>query len=372
MQIKFKLYTIMLALMFVYLPLNAKGRARDMEVEFRGCTGYLNALTDVPGVTVGYSTIVKDDPKPVRTGVSAIFPRGYDSFSKPVYGSSFVLNGNGEMTGSVWLEESGIIDAPIMVTNTNSVGMVHHSLLKWANQNGYEFDDLPIVAETWDGQLNDIRGQHVKEEHVFEALESACGGPVGEGNIGSGTGMVCYRFKGGIGTSSRIVRVGEQDYTIGVWVQANHGLKHHLIVDGVALGEELADDSEAGKEYGSIIIIVATDAPLMPQQLKRLAKRAALGLARTGAIGANSSGDIFLAFSTGNVAKVEQGDSCLMKLKSIENGAMDPLFEGTIQATEESIINALVAAETMTGVDGCTIEALDVKKAKEVMGRYGR
>lgn len=340
-------------------------RARDLGIEFFGTNGINNAITDVEGVTVGYATIIKDldDGKAVRTGVTAIFPRGYDSFENPVFANYFCLNGNGEMTGTQWLKESGFLQGPIMVTNTKSVGMVYNSLLKWSAEHGYEAD-LPVVTETWDGRLNDIDGLHVEEQHVFEALDNAQSGPIKEGNVGSGTGMVSHRFKGGIGTASRIVTIKEKNYTVGIWVQANHGLRHQLLIQGKSFGRWLPENMEKYKELGSIIIIIATDAPLLPSQLERLAKRATLGLARTGSVAGNSSGDIFLAFSTANSEVFQAPD--LMTVKALKNDDMDPLFEATVEGTEEAIINALIAAKTMKGNKGHVFHELDKELVKKI------
>lgn len=363
--LKFK-NTLLLTLLICGLnSLSGVERARDMGIEFFGTPGKNNAITDVTGVTVGYSTIIKDldDGKAVRTGVSAIFPRGYNSFSDPVFANYFCLNGNGEMTGTFWLKESGFLQGPIMVTNTKSVGMVYHSLLKWSALHGYEAD-LPVVTETWDGRLNDIDGLHVEEHHVFEALDNAQAGPIKEGNVGSGTGMVSHRFKGGIGTASRIATIKEKNYTVGAWVQANHGLRHQLLIQGRPIGRLLPENMEKYKEQGSIIIIIATDAPLSATQIRRLAVRATMGLARTGSVAGNSSGDIFLAFSTANPGAFQAQDN--MIIKTLKNDDMDPLFEATVEATEEAIINALVAAKTMTGNQGHTFPELDKAFLKKI------
>lgn len=359
--------TLLLSLLICGLLnfLSAAERARDMGIEFFGTPGKNNAITDVQGVTVGYSTIIKDleDGKAVRTGVTAIFPRGYDSFANPVIANYFSLNGNGEMTGTQWLKESGFLQGPIMVTNTKSVGTVYNSLLKWSALRNYEAD-LPVVTETWDGRLNDVDGLHVEEHHVFEALDNAQSGPIQEGNVGSGTGMVSHRFKGGIGTASRVTTIKDKNYTVGVWVQANHGLRHQLLIQGKPIGRWLPENIDQYKEQGSIVIIIATDAPLTPTQMRRLAVRATMGLARTGSVAENSSGDIFLAFSTANSGAFQSKD--LMHIIALKNEDMDPLFEATVEATEEAIINALVAAKTMKGHQGHSFPELDKEFLKKV------
>ncbi len=354
-----------------------KPRARDLGIPFEGTPGVLNAVTDVKGVEVGTTTLVSGSGKlrvgagPVRTGVTAIFPRGKAS-NDPVFAAWFSLNGNGEMTGTTWVEESGFLEGPVMITNTHSVGVVRDAVIAWQVYQGKVLQpwSLPVVAETWDGRLNDINGFHVKREHVFQALDGARSGPVAEGNVGGGTGMICYEFKGGTGTASR--KLGEifGGYTVGVLVQANHGRRTQLRVAGVPVGEELSRDPVWREETGSIIIIVATDAPLVPHQLKRLARRASLGLARTGSVSGNGSGDIFLAFSTANPGAAKP--SGIAQVQMAPNGSMNPLFEATVEATEEAIINALVAAETMTGVDDHTVRAIPHDRLREVMKKYNR
>ncbi len=342
---------------------------RDLGVPFRGETGNLNAITDVDGVRVGHSTIIKGDgEKAVRTGVTAILPRfGYD----PVFAGWFSLNGNGEMTGTTWVEESGFLAGPIMITNTHSVGVVHDAVIEYINMKApVEVSwSLPVVAETWDGRLNDINGFHVKREHVFEALRNADTGPVAEGNVGGGTGMVCHQFKGGIGSSSRVV----DGYTVGVIVQANYGLRDQLTIAGVPVGLEITEDmpfirDEA--EMGSIIVVVATDAPLLPHQLKRLARRVSLGIARMGGLSGNGSGDIFIAFSTANEGAWKK--TGLSKISMMSNDEMNSLFEATVQAVEESIINALVSAETMIGVHGNIVHRLPHERLRDVLRKYNR
>jgi L-aminopeptidase/D-esterase-like protein len=357
-----------------------KPRARDLGVPFDGTPGPLNAITDVRGVEIGHSTLIRGDGPlrvgsgPVRTGVTAILPRGRGS-SAPAFAGWFSLNGNGEMTGTAWIEESGRLEGPVMITNTHSVGTVRDAVIAHQVRHG-EADrpgawwSLPVVAETFDGYLNDVNGFHVKEQHVFEALDSARSGHVPEGNVGGGTGMICYEFKGGIGTASR--RLGEQQggYTVGVLVQANHGSRGQLRVAGVPVGQEIAKGAFRRREAGSIIIVVATDAPLLPHQLKRLARRAALGLARTGAISGNGSGDLFLAFSTANPGAGGAAQTTQVEMLALER--MDPLFAATVQATEESIINALVAAETMKGANDHEVIALPHDRLQQVLKQYNR
>jgi L-aminopeptidase/D-esterase-like protein len=357
-----------------------KPRARDLGVPFEGTPGGWNAITDVKGVEIGHTTLIAGEGKltvgngPVRTGVTAILPRGKET-SAPVFAGIFSLNGNGEMTGTHWIEESGFMEGPVMITNTHSVGVVRDAVIAYQVKNGTvgptaSLWSLPVVAETWDGWLNDINGFHVKAEHVFAAWAGAKSGHVDEGNVGGGTGMICYEFKGGIGTSSRQIKERGRTYTVGVLVQANHGSRHQLLVAGVPVGREFAGEALRKQEAGSIIIIVATDAPLLPHQCKRLARRAALGLARTGSASGNGSGDLFLAFSTATVAQPKNGENARVEMLSNED--ISPLFEATVHATEEAIINALVAAETMTGIDNHRVVALPHKRLKEVLKKYNR
>jgi L-aminopeptidase/D-esterase-like protein len=361
-------------------------RARDLGVPFDGIPGPLNAITDVAGVEVGHATIIAGQGRlvvgqgPVRTGVTAVFPRGKTN-GDAVFGGWFTLNGNGEMTGTTWLEESGFLAGPVMITNTHSVGVVRDAVIEWLLKKGFAFDwSLPVVAETWDGALNDINGFHVTKQHAFQALDSARGGPVVEGNVGGGTGMVCNQFKGGIGTASR--RAG--DYTVGVLVQCNYGRRSRFSVAGVPVGQEIPDllpcyetPPPGGRgrpcvdaENGSIIIVIATDAPLLPHQLKRTAKRAALGVGRLGGTGGNPSGDIFIAFSTANAGAAAPDSPRAVSM--LPNERIDPLFEATIQATEEAIVNAMVAAETMTGVDGLRVTALPHDRLRAALRKYNR
>jgi D-aminopeptidase len=365
-----------------------KPRARDLGVPFDGTPGPLNAITDIAGLEVGVTTLISGDGPlqvgagPVRTGVTAILPRGKSSKDQ-VFAGWFSMNGNGEMTGTTWIEEAGFLEGPILITNTHSVGVVRDASIKWSvdrkqNQQAWL---LPVVAETYDGYLNDINGFHVKPEHVFAALDGAKSGPVPEGNVGGGTAMQCYGFKCGTGTSSRKVEARFGGYTVGVLVQANHGARDQLRVAGVPVGKEIprpaaarADDPaarlDALGELGSIIIVVGTDAPLLPHQLKRLARRAALGLARTGSVSSNGSGDIFVAFSTANANAASAPEAAQVSMMS--NARIGSIFEATVQATEEAIINALVAAETMTGVDGHRSEAISHEALRQALRKYGR
>jgi L-aminopeptidase/D-esterase-like protein len=354
-----------------------KPRSRDLGIPFEGVPGVNNAITDVPGVEVGHTTLISGAGKlevgkgPVRTGVTAVLPRGRSS-SEAVFAGWFSLNGNGEMTGTTWIEESGLLEGPVLVTNTTSVGTVRDAAIKWWLTHHKQSQPwlLPVVAETYDGYLNDTHGFHVRDEHVFQALDSARSGAVQEGSVGGGTGMCCFEFKGGIGTASRKVGAPDKGYRIGVLVQANFGLRGQLQVAGVPVGREIPEGAYRSKETGSIIIVVATDAPLLPHQLKRLARRAALGLARTGSVAGNGSGDIFVAFSTANPEAANAKD--VVQTTMLPNERLNPLFEATVQATEEAIINALVAAETMTGRDDHSVLALPHGRLREVLKKYGR
>jgi L-aminopeptidase/D-esterase-like protein len=351
-----------------------KPRARDLGIPFEGTPGALNAITDVSGVEVGMATLISGET--VRTGVTAILPRGRSS-SDPVFAGWFSLNGNGEMTGTTWIEEAGFLEGPIFITNTHSVGTVRDASIQWAARRGKLFQPwaLPVVAETYDGSLNDINGFHVKPEHVFAALDGAKSGAVPEGNVGGGTGMRCYGFKCGTGTASRKVPVTSGGYTVGVLVQANHGARRLLRIAGVPVGAEIGNTSPPGgreddQASKSIIIVVATDAPLLPHQLKRLARRASLGLARTGSISGNGSGDIFVAFSTANPGAASAPDTSQVSMLS--NRRITALFEAAVQATEEAIINALVAAETMTGINGTTSSAIPHEQVRDILRKFGR
>jgi L-aminopeptidase/D-esterase-like protein len=354
-----------------------KPRARDLGVPLEGTPGPLNAITDVKGVEVGHTTLISGEGKlqvgvgPVRTGVTAVLPRGKGS-ADPVFAAWFSLNGNGEMTGTTWIEESGFLEGPVLLTNTTSVGTVRDAVCKWWTKKGIQQQPwvLPVVAETYDGYLNDTHGFHVKEEHVFAALDGAKTGPVAEGNVGGGTGMTCFEFKGGIGTASRKLANATGGYTLGVLVQSNFGLRKQLRVAGVPVGQEITERAFRSRESGSIIIVLATDAPLMPHQLKRLARRASMGLARTGSESGNGSGDIFVAFSTANPGAAKPDG--VAALSMLPNERMNSLFEATVQATEEAVLNTLCAAETMTGRDGHQVLALPHDRLKEVLRKYNR
>lgn len=381
-----------------------KQRARDLGIPFEGTPGPLNAITDIAGIEVGHTTLISGNGRlvvgkgPVRTGVTAIIPRGKRSFD-PVFAAWFPLNGNGEMTGTTWIKESGFLEGPILITNTHSVGVVRDATIDWEIKNGRKFlFTYPIVAETYDGVLNDINGFHVKPEHVFSALDNATSGPVAEGNVGGGTGMLCNGFKGGIGTSSRVLTAEAGGYTVGVLVQCNYGSRRGLRIAGVSVGLEFTNPTicvsgtqppsqaflrgmprcvEQGAfverpqpELGSIIIVVATDAPLLPHQLDRLVKRAALGLGRQGSIASNSSGDIFVAFSTANPGAAKETGT--VALTMLPNERIDSLFVATVQATEEAVTNAMLAAETMTGADEVKAYALPHNRVREIMRKYNR
>ncbi len=363
-------------------PPQAHVRARALGIPFDGTPGPLNALTDVAGVTVGFTTLIEGEGKlvvgegPVRTGVTAILPRGEKSFDDPVYAAAFSLNGNGEMTGTAWLEEGGFLEGPVVITNTHSVGVARDATIKWRISKGGPDPtgflwSLPVVAETWDGYLNDINGFHVKPEHVFHALDSAKGGPIAEGSVGGGTGMIAYEFKGGTGTASRVIATKERAFTIGVLVQANCGRRPQLTIAGVPVGRELTANQVFSRENGSIIIVVATDAPLLPHQLKRLARRASLGLARTGSVSGNGSGDLFLAFSTANRGAADPAQPT-HSVETIPNDRLDPFFTGTVEAVEEAIVNALVANQAMTGRDDHHVDALPHERLREVLQKYHR
>ena len=386
---------IVTAALFAAAVQPRKPRARDLGVPFEGTAGTNNAITDVPGVEVGFTTLIQGDA--VRTGVTAILPRGKTS-NDPVMAGWFSLNGNGEMTGTTWLQESGILEGPIAITNTHSVGVVRDAILQWqVSRPGMQPWGLPVVAETFDGSLNDINGFHVKPEHVLAALDSATSGPVREGAVGGGTGMVCHQFKGGIGTASRRLEANVGGYTVGVLVQCNYGLRPDLRVAGVPVGQEIPDllpcvasadpslrpsgrrcdtaqrtpSSEIGAtEQGSIIVVVATNAPLLPHQLKRLVTRVALGVGRSGGFGGNGSGDIFVAFSTANAGAAR--DTGVAKVDMLPNARMNALFYATVQSTEEAILNALLAAETMTGADEFRVTALPRDRLMAAIKKFGR
>ena len=387
-------------------PARPRAHSLGLSALIGGTPGPGDAITDVAGVTVGHTTLISGSGRlvvgqgPVRTGVTIVHPRG--GSADPVFGAWFTLNGNGEMTGTTWLQESGILEGPVAITNTHSVGVVRDAILQWqVKRPGMQPWGLPVVAETYDGGLNDINGFHVTAAHTLAALDGARGGTVQEGNVGGGTGMVCHGFKGGIGTSSRRLTAAEGGWTVGVLVQCNYGLRRELRVAGVPVGEEIADllpciasadtairiprprcaaapgggsapreDDAASEGQGSIIIIVATDAPLLPHQLKRVVTRAALGVGRMGGRGENSSGDIFLAFSTANARTV--ADTGVASVRMLPNARINPLFAATVQATEQAIVNAMLAAETMTGANDLRIHALPHDRLLAAMRKYGR
>ncbi len=363
---------------------DSKPRARHLGVPFDGTPGPLNAITDVHGVEVGHVTLISgrhDDPAGgpvVRTGATALHPAGKDA-SDGVAAGWFALNGNGEMTGTTFVDEIGLLLGPVVLTNTASVGTAHQAMIAWARD---RIDDpvlrfaraTPVVAETWDGQLNDILGFHLKAEHVFRALESAHGGPVAEGSVGGGTGTTCYDLKAGIGTASRVITIDHDEYRVGVLVQANYGRRPQLRIAGVPVGAELAEPvpvlPTTRRGDGSIVVLVATDAPLLPSQLRAVAKRASLGLGRLGSIAANTSGDLFLAFSTAN--RHRHGAPGLGRFDFVPSERIDPCFAATVEATEEAIVNAMVAAEPMTGVGGAFYPSLPHEPLRDVLRRYGR
>jgi L-aminopeptidase/D-esterase-like protein len=349
-------------------------------VPFDGTPGRFNAITDVNGVEVGHTTLISGSGKlkvgegPVRTGVTAVLPRGKDSHDS-VFGGWFTLNGNGEMTGTTWLEDSGFLDGPVMITNTHSVGVVRDAVIAWRVKHGPPDEEgywwsLPVVAETWDGELNDVNGFHVKPEHAWHALDTAHGGAVEEGNVGGGTGMICNEFKGGIGTASRVLPARDGGYTVGVLVQCNYGQRDQLRIAGVPVGRELSEGTVRKTDVGSIIVVIATDAPLIPTQLKRVARRVSLGLGRVGSYSGDGSGDIFIAFSTANQGA--EGTKWIRDLKMLPNDSLNPVFLATVQATEEAVVNAMVAAETMKGINDFEVIALPHERLREVLRKYGR
>lgn len=358
---------------------SGKLRGRGLDLPFPGTPGEFNAITDVAGVEVGYSTLISGEGAlargngPVRTGVTALLPRGRAGAGTPCFAGSAVLNGNGEMTGLAWIDEIGQLQTPVTLTNTHSCGIARDATLKWMVENeigmGQDWG-LPVAAETWDGELNDINGFHVKDEHVFAALDAAAGGPLELGSVGGGTGMICYDFKGGNGSASRQVAVDGAAFTLGVFVQANFGRREQLTVLGAPVGAHITRDKLRWKDAGSIIAIVATDAPLLPHQLKRIARRVSLGLARTGTAGGQSSGDIFLAFSTANAAAFASGPAA-RQARFLDDSALDPLFVATVEATEEAVIDAMIANETMVGRDGATCIALPHGELLAALGRRG-
>jgi D-aminopeptidase len=372
---------------FAQQEASKKPRSRDLGVPFDGTPGKFNAITDVPGVLVGHTTLISGEGKlqigkgPVRTGVTAVLPRGRDSMNDSVFAGWFSQNGNGEMTGTTWVEESGFLEGPVLITNTHSVGVVRDAVIQWRVAHGHPdptgyWWSLPVVAETWDGWLNDINGFHVKPEHAFHAIDSAHGAAVEEGSVGGGTGMICNGFKGGIGSSSRKLEAKDGGYTVGVLVQCNYGSRQNLRVAGIPVGREVSSEDPYAyqpseiSERGSIIVVVATDAPLLSHQLKRLARRVSLGLGRNGSISGDGSGDIFIAFSTAN-PHADSGKT-VVDLKFLPNDALDPIFAATVQATEEAIINAMVAAETMTGIENHKVSGLPHDKLRAVLKKYNR
>jgi len=366
----------------------AAPRARDLGIPFDGEPGALNAITDVAGVIVGHTTLIAGTGKlqtgigPIRTGVTAILPRGRESLSNPVFAGWFAQNGNGEMTGTAWVEESGFLEGPVMITNTHSVGVVRDAVIQWriaqgeADASGYWWS-LPVVAETWDGWLNDINGFHVKPDDAFHALGSAHTGAVEEGSVGGGTGMICNGYKGGIGTSSRRLDAKHGGYTVGILVQCNTGTRNNLRIAGVPVGREIPAPEPYAfipsdvAEHGSIIVVVATDAPLLAHQLKRVARRVTLGLGRIGSISGDGSGDIFIAFSTANSRAAAVVDHPV-DLKMLANDSLDAVFQATVEATEEAIVNAMVAAHDMTGIDDHRVIAIPHYALRAVLRRYGR
>jgi L-aminopeptidase/D-esterase-like protein len=374
------LAALVFSLLLATAAAQTEARARDLRVPFDGTPGPLNAITDVAGVEVGHTTLIsgsgplKVGVGPVRTGVTAILPRGHN-FKDSVFAGWFTLNGNGEMTGTTWVEDSGFLDGPVMITNTHSVGVVRDAVIAWRVQHappdeeGYWWS-LPVVAETWDGDLNDINGFHVKPEHVFHALDTAKSGPVEEGSVGGGTGMICNEFKGGIGTSSRVLDAKYGGYTVGVLVQCNYGLRSQLRIAGVPVGREIGEHTVRNDDVGSIIVVVATDAPLIPTQLKRVARRVSLGLGRDGSFSGDGSGDIFIAFSTANPGAAD--GKGVRQITMLPNQRLNPIFLATVQATEEAVVNAMVAAKTMKGINDYEVIGLPHDRLREVLKKYNR
>ena len=355
-----------------------KPRARDLGIPFEGTPGRHNAITDVDGITVGYSTIIEGDS--ARTGVTIIHPRGQTNHD-PVFAAWFPFNGNGEMTGSAWVEEGGFLEGPIGITNTHSVGVVRDTIIQWQVEQDKIFQgwSCPLVTETADGWLNDINAFFVKPEHVMKAIRNADSGQIEEGSVGGGTGMLCYEFKGGSGTSSRKLPERLGGWTIGAFAQTNFGRRYQLTIAGVPIGQHLKDntlwtngENPFKQDDGSLIIVLATDAPLLPHQLKRLAKRAALGMARTGSLGGNGSGDIFLAFSTAHPTAARGDEKGLTTIQALSNNFIDPLLMASAYATEEAIINSMIAAADMTGHKGVSVKALPHDQVRELMMQYNR
>lgn len=362
---------------------STKPRARDLGLPFTGTPGPHNAITDIPGLAVGMTTLNEPNGQ-IRTGVTAILPRADARDLMPVWGGFYALNGNGEMTGTHWINDAGYFCGPICITNTHSVGMTQHAAVKWMIRrycHQFTADHLwamPVVAETYDGVLNDINGQHVSEAHVLAALDGAKGGTVAEGNVGGGTGMICYEFKGGTGTSSRRVEIGSGGDRrvghVGVLVQANHGIRDWLTILGVPVGKHMPGAGLFEKEQGSIIVIIGTDLPALPNQLKRVAKRAAIGIGRGGSPGGNNSGDIFMAFSTGNQMPLPQTGAPVWRLEAVNDEMFDTIYMAAVEAIEEAILNAMIAAESMTSLRpaGHTVPAIDHAELRAVMARYNR
>ena len=388
---KTNIFILLIIASICFQSFGQKPRARDLGVPFFGEPGKLNSITDVKGVEVGYSTIITGEGEniigegPVRTGVTAIFPRGKAKKFSPVYANWYSLNGNGEMTGTTWITESGFLETPIMITNTNSVGVVRDAVLKWyVDTDWYKGEDwwytYPVVAETYDGFLNDIYGFHVKEEHVLEAINNASSGEIIEGNVGGGTGMMCLGFKGGTGTASRQFKIADSTYTLGALVQANFGAKFNLTISGVPVGRELKDTlnyemrkppkSTRKEGDGSIIVVIATDAPLLPHQLKRIAQRIPIGIGNVGGRGSNGSGDIFIAFSTANENAFNRKE--IVGIESLPNDQMNWFFQSTAEAVEEAIINAMIAAEDMEGINGNKAYAVPHDLLIQTLKKYNR
>lgn len=379
------------ALFLLFAASQAHGRARELGIPFEGMPGSLNAITDVPGVEVGQKTLIEGAN--IRTGVTAIFPRGHVD-ARPVYGGYFTLNGNGEMTGRAYLEDFGVVQGPIGISDTNAIGQVYAGIQQWSKRH-FGSATWPVVGETWSGYLSDIEGFHVTAETAAAALDAAKPGPVAEGNVGGGTGMVCFGFKGGIGTASRIVSIGGNSYTVGVLVQCNTGDRQTLRIAGVPVGQAFGKrwtpcfDPRLGKgdgelrpcdiaerepppDKGSIIIVVGTDAPLMPLQLNRVAKRAALGMGRLGSYAGNSSGDLIVSFSTAPAEVNHEDQAKPSAMTPVPNAAINPIFEATVQATEEAVVNALVAADTMSGVNGARVYGIPHAELRAILKHYNR
>lgn len=360
-------------------------RARDFGIPFDGTPGPLNAITDIAGIHVGFSTIREETPRPgrkrpVRTGVTAILPHATAAEPVPVFAGIHRFNGNGEMTGSHWIEDGGYFVGPVLITNTHSVGIAHHGAVRWMIDRyaaTYEGDEhlwiMPVVAETYDGLLNDINGQHLTVDHVFEALNGANTGPVAEGNVGGGTGMIAYGFKGGTGTASRLVTLDDRKFTVAALVQANHGQRDWLTIGGVPVGKLMQQDDPGLSERGSIIVVIATDLPLAPHQLQKLARRGAIGIGRNGTIGGNNSGDIFLAFSTANPHPMRHKAEAVLTIAMINDDVLDPIYQAVVQSVEEAVVNAMIAAETTGGTihDRYLIPAIDAAAVARLMRRSG-